>query len=883
MSSRPLGLAGLAALAVAINLAAPTVFFDSQLMLGTGAAVFALLLFGWPGLAVGAAGLLVTVWRWGHPYELVIGLAFLAWLRWWLDRRPGRLAPWENGRLILAAIGFWMLVGLPAEILLFSLRMRVDLVMATGLGLKEAISAVLSTTAGLLLAQLWQIWRHRLQPGQLSVRGVTFTLTLLGVSLPGVLITLILSNQLKTIALQGKVTELQAVAAQVAAVPDEAPLRLLRGMAVRWPNPSTPGLRSSNDDLFARLDRDYIVTTPSRTNLEGLEILRPQRPLPVIRADQLSYWLMRVGEIVVVQPAEPLIRRLDYDLQFPSFVLLGVLLVLAAGLAELLASAVDRQFQLVTLPLQRQGDAAAMSDLGRSSIRELQQLVDLVNSRSRRARDLSLSLQQAQDQLAATALALTEAIPVGTYTMVLRPGAELAQFSFISERFLQICGLERQAVLATPFNAFACVHPDDYAAWVALNADSFAGKLSFKGQCRVVVGGQVRWILAESVPRNLADGSTVWEGVIADITDQVEAEQELRRILNVLPIPVGCNLVEGSKEIVFLNQRLLDTFGYTSEELPNQAAWAELAYPDPVYRQQVMATWQSEEQRCCAEGSEVGPMELVVACKDGSRRNVILTATLRDDRMVGAFLDVTERRRAEVAMETKLRTSLMAAAVAHEINQPLSSILINAQLLQAQLQALPEGEGRDALQPLLELQISESVRIEATIEKMRMLLRNVPTDLQRLDLCDVIASAQLYLRSLLTSHGVAVESSGLDQPQWLLGDGAQLKIAVANLIRNAIESCSQSNVPQPRVSLSLLRSVKADGAARLELRVADNGPGFSDLQLEQLLLASTKPQGSGVGLFVVNTAAQNHNGWLVLGRSADLGGAEVVLSLPALD
>jgi two-component system sensor kinase FixL len=67
----------------------------------------------------------------------------------------------------------------------------------------------------------------------------------------------------------------------------------------------------------------------------------------------------------------------------------------------------------------------------------------------------------------------------------------------------------------------------------------------------------------------------------------------------------------------------------------------------------------------------------------------------------------------------------------------------------------------------------------------------------------------------------------------------------------------------------------------VRFRVADNGPGFSDLQLEQLLLASTKPEGSGVGLFVVNTAVQIHGGTLQLGRSAELGGAEVILCLPA--
>jgi PAS domain S-box-containing protein len=602
----------------------------------------------------------------------------------------------------------------------------------------------------------------------------------------------------------------------------------------------------------------------------------------------------------VVQPAEPLIRRLDYELLLPSFSLMALLLLLAAVLAEALAGAVERQFQGVIRPLQGQPDAEQLPDLGVSAIRELQLLVDLVNRRTHRTQELSMSLQQARDELAQTALAITEAIPVGTYTMVLRPGAELAQFSFMSERFLQICGLERGAAEANPLNAFACVHPDDHDDWLALNALTFAKKLRFKGQSRVVVNGQVRWILAESVPRDLADGSTVWEGVISDITEQVEAEQELRRMLRVLPIPVACIQLEAPQPIVFLNQRFLDTFGYAADEVPSVEVWAELAYPDPAYRQEVMERWADELDRCRAGAPELGPMELEVVCKDGSHRMVILTASLREELAVCTFLDVTERKRAEAALErafrreadlkerqrleleAKLRTSLTAAAVAHEIKQPLSAILLHSRLLRSRLEQLPDGQVRSLLQPLLEQQLGESERVVTTIEKMRMLLRNVQTEQQRLDLCNVIASTRLYLRPLFQRHGVSVVAGGLEQPQWLLGDASQLQMALSNLIRNAVEAISQGQVAEPCLQLSLERRTDSHGSPWLELRVADNGPGFADLQLEQLLLASTKPQGSGLGLFVVNAAVQIHGGSLRLGRSVELGGAEVLLRLPAL-
>ena len=144
-------------------------------------------------------------------------------------------------------------------------------------------------------------------------------------------------------------------------------------------------------------------------------------------------------------------------------------------------------------------------------------------------RQTERDLLQARSALAETALAITEAIPVGTYTMVLPPDGLMASFSFVSERFLQITGLEREDVLADPFNAFACIHPDDYDVWVRRNAEVFADKLPFNGEARILVRGELRWISAESVPRKLPDGSTVWEGVAIDITDRVKSKDELQR------------------------------------------------------------------------------------------------------------------------------------------------------------------------------------------------------------------------------------------------------------------------------------------------------------------------------------------------------------------
>jgi diguanylate cyclase (GGDEF)-like protein/PAS domain S-box-containing protein len=207
-------------------------------------------------------------------------------------------------------------------------------------------------------------------------------------------------------------------------------------------------------------------------------------------------------------------------------------------------------------------------------------------------------LREARASLAENALAITEAIPVGTYTMVQPPMGGMASFSFMSQRFLQICGLNREEAAADPLKAFACVHPDDYDEWVRLNSEAFTHKQAFYAECRVLVEGEVRWISAESVPRDLADGSTVWEGVLTDITKQHQALEQLQQERTLLTTVLehidaqvymkdrqGRYLYANSSAEKYLMQGTGSVIGRTDLELlPADVAAAFRAVDDQVFR-----------------------------------------------------------------------------------------------------------------------------------------------------------------------------------------------------------------------------------------------------------------------------------------------------------
>jgi C4-dicarboxylate-specific signal transduction histidine kinase len=251
-----------------------------------------------------------------------------------------------------------------------------------------------------------------------------------------------------------------------------------------------------------------------------------------------------------------------------------------------------------------------------------------------------------------------------------------------------------------------------------------------------------------------------------------------------------------------------------------------------------------------------------------------LTANLREAQERERFRDAQTL----ALLKDKLRSSLQAAAVAHEINQPLSVLLLNSQLLLERSQKPGSPELPEAWQAQLQSIRREADRVVLTIETMRTLLRNVQTDHQRLDLREVAQSALLYTRSGGPVSRLTVESSALDrqqQPAWIDGDAVQIQIAIVNLLRNAAETLSDGAALDPWISLRLT----AEGDQWC-LSVDDNGPGLPPALLDATPLQTTKNSGSGLGLFVVRTTMENHHGTLRCGTSAR-GGASLQLFFPA--
>jgi PAS domain S-box-containing protein len=141
------------------------------------------------------------------------------------------------------------------------------------------------------------------------------------------------------------------------------------------------------------------------------------------------------------------------------------------------------------------------------------------------------------------------------------------------------------------------------------------------------------------------------QGVTRDISDRKKAEQQLiekeerfRLMMENLPIPVGAYKIK-SKEIVFLNPRFSDAFGYSFEELKNINDWFKVSITEKAERKKVEQGWETAiaENKNRVE-TDKSVFELLVNCKNGTSKTVEISFTLDRNTVFIVFNDITERK-----------------------------------------------------------------------------------------------------------------------------------------------------------------------------------------------------------------------------------------------
>jgi two-component system sensor kinase FixL len=229
--------------------------------------------------------------------------------------------------------------------------------------------------------------------------------------------------------------------------------------------------------------------------------------------------------------------------------------------------------------------------------------------------------------------------------------------------------------------------------------------------------------------------------------------------------------------------------------------------------------------------------------------------------------DLTESRLSEEklrglqsALEQANRLSIlgqMSASLAHEINQPLASISMNAE---ASLRWInrPEPDLPEITSCVTAI-VKEADRAAEVVKRIRTLSKKGTVTLLQLDFAEVISESVLLLEKELQRHHIQSRLLLPEQPAWVAGDKIQLQQVLINLLVNAIQAMEQTSEAERRLTVSLEASQQ-----HWLLKVADSGVGISAVAYPLLFEAfySTKSEGMGMGLSICRSIAEAHHGLL---------------------
>jgi len=313
------------------------------------------------------------------------------------------------------------------------------------------------------------------------------------------------------------------------------------------------------------------------------------------------------------------------------------------------------------------------------------------------------------------------------------------------------------------------------------------------------------------------------------------------------------NVFERSKDMVFItdpsfnfkdvNEAAAILFGYTKDEMLRMNLCDLI--PQPQHKKFL--------QQSLITRKELNDWEVMMLTKTGELRYSILTATTEEDLghkpyIQGIIHDITNIKKAEKAT---LQAEKLAAAgrlvrtLAHEVRNPLNNITLSGeQLLQEKLD--------ENAAFYLEIILRNSKRISGLISELLNSSRPSEIKLERCNLQGIVDEVIAAAIDRLTLKRIRLQVSYPDDVVYIMADNEKLKLALQNIVINAIEAMEEE-----QGSLSITLHIEESGNV---LRIADNGCGISDENISRLFepYFTQKRNGMGLGLAFTLNILQSH-------------------------
>ena len=257
----------------------------------------------------------------------------------------------------------------------------------------------------------------------------------------------------------------------------------------------------------------------------------------------------------------------------------------------------------------------------------------------------------------------------------------------------------------------------------------------------------------------------------------------------------------------------------------------------------------------------------------------------RPVRMRGVLLDVSEKKASESELH-QLRGQLahagrvstmgqLAAALAHELNQPLGAILRNAEAAEMFLSSSEPDllEVKAIIRDILR----DNHRAGEVIDRLKSLLKRKEIESRPIPVKELLEEVMALIRADAAARAVVMEWTCPDDMPDVLGDRVHLQQVLINLLINAMDAMADRSRGERRVTVSCHSS---EDGPWVSIRVSDTGPGVPEALMAKIFdpFFTTKPEGMGMGLSISRAIVEAHRGKLEVSRGAK--GACFSFSLP---
>jgi PAS domain S-box-containing protein len=479
--------------------------------------------------------------------------------------------------------------------------------------------------------------------------------------------------------------------------------------------------------------------------------------------------------------------------------------------------------------------------------------------------------------------------PGMVYQFLLYPDGSM-KFPFVSEGSLELFGVEPAAIREDPMQLLKLIHPEDLSGYERSVNEAILTMEPWRWEGRGrLKSGEMKWIQGVSHPRQMPDGSTIWDGLLIDITDRKAAEDERDRFFTLSRDMLA--IVDSNGYYKRFNAAFESMLGYSATEIANVAP-IDLVHPDD------RAATMVEAEKLIAGATEVSFVNRNI-CKNGesiwlswhvvkseslhyavahnitpvveaeaalrraneeleqrvAERTAELASANEDLRVenverqmtMAALRQVAEAYRVakEESDSASRAKSEFLSRMSHELRTPLNAILGFGQILQGNGLS---GEENEHVNQILNGGWHLLDLINEVLDIARVETGNLDISLEAVSLPEVMAESCALVSPLAAQRNIKLDSSGISGLNCnVMADRQRLKQVFINLISNGIKYNRQDG----QVRLSCL----ATAEGRVRIGVSDNGVGMSAQDQEKLFIpferlnaADSDIEGTGLGL-----------------------------------